>query len=109
MLSDVRMTRTQLRPAEWCRTARIPRAPQQAGTHTAVGLGPVGVMVNGVAFFDPRDAQSYNNQGIWHQNANVFESNSFDGGPWAPSQGLAPSVFHHISSQGSLRSERENP
>jgi hypothetical protein len=66
-------------------TVHIPRSPQvQLGAKTSVGLGPIGVMVNGVAFFDARDAASYNNQNIWHQNANVFEASSFDGAPGHP-------------------------
>jgi hypothetical protein len=66
-------------------TVHLPRNPvAQTGTKTTVGMGPIGVMVNGVAFFDARDAQSYNNQNLWHQNANVFEASSFDGGPGHP-------------------------
>jgi hypothetical protein len=77
-------------PSDRNRTFRLPRAPvAQGGTKTAVGLGPVGVMVNGVPFFDPRDAQSYNNQNIWHQNANVYEASSFDGGPGHPVPDMA--------------------
>jgi hypothetical protein len=66
-------------PSDRNRTVRIPRNPVvNNGAKTNVGLGPVGVMVNGVAFFDPRDAQTYNNQNVWHQNANKWEASSFD-------------------------------
>lgn len=72
-------------PTDRNRTVRLPLNPTaNPGTKTTVGLGPVGVMVNGVAFFDPRDNQSYNNANVWHQNANVFEASSFDTGPAHP-------------------------
>jgi len=45
-------------------------------------------MVNGTEFFDPRDAASYNNQNIWHQNANVFEAASFDSAKGHPAPGM---------------------
>jgi hypothetical protein len=74
-------------PAAQNRTARIPRAPQvQSGTKASVGLGNIGIMVNGATFFDPRDAMSYQNQNVWHQNANVFEAVSFDAAPGHPQQ-----------------------
>src|SRR5437763_1238312 len=57
----------------------IPRQPQvQSGAKTATGLGPIGTFVNGVSVFNPKDANSYNNQNIWHQNAVVVEAGSFD-------------------------------
>jgi hypothetical protein len=66
-------------PSDRNRTFHIPRTPvANTGAKTNVGLGPVGVMVNGVPFFDPRDAASYNNQNVWHQNANKWEASSFD-------------------------------
>ena len=80
-------------PAAQNRTARIPRAPQvQTSTKTNVGLGNVGIMINGATFFDPRDAMSYNNQNVWHQNANVFEAVSFDNAPGHPQQ---QGVYHY--------------
>ena len=49
---------------------RIPRSPQkQNGNNTLTGLGPIGVLVNGVVFFNPTDARSYNNQRIWWEDA----------------------------------------
>jgi hypothetical protein len=72
-------------PSDRNRTFDIPRDPiVNPGPKTNVGLGAVGVMVNGVPFFDPRDAQTYNNQGVWHQNANKFEASSFDSGKGHP-------------------------
>lgn len=72
-------------PSDRNRTVDIPRNPVvNNGTKTNVGLGPIGVMVNGVSFFSASDAQSYNNQNVWHQNANVFEASSFDSAPGHP-------------------------
>lgn len=78
-------------PADRNRTYRIPRVPVAATTtHTNVGLGAIGTMVNGVNLFNALDAQTYNNGGTWHQVANVFEASSFDSGPGhpAPGQGM---------------------
>ncbi|MFT3788393.1 MAG: YHYH protein [Tepidisphaeraceae bacterium] len=88
-------------PANANRTSRLPRTPVIATTKTTVGLGSVGVMVNGGLFFNPQDANSYNNQNVWHQNANVFEASSFDIGPGhpAPNQGATgnpiPGTYHY--------------
>jgi hypothetical protein len=41
---------------------RVPRSPAaQNGNHTGTSLGPIGFMVNGVAFFNASDGHSYNN------------------------------------------------
>lgn len=89
-------------PSDRNRTFRIPRTPTpQSGTHTATGLGAIGVMVNGVPFFNGADANSYNNQNVWHQNANVVEAVSFDAAPGhpAPLQGQSgnpiPGIYHY--------------
>jgi hypothetical protein len=91
-------------PSNQNRISRIPRIPQvQTGTKSPTGLGNVGVMVNGVAFFNPRDAASYNNLNTWHQNANVFEAASFDTGRGHPAPGmqmpqpgqLVPGNYHY--------------
>ena len=58
----------------------------QPGAKTATGLGNVGVMVNGVGFFNALDAQTYQNDNTWHQIANVFEATSFDTGPGHPAR-----------------------
>lgn len=57
---------------------RIPRNPTLAATMPTVGMGHVGVFVNGVTIFNPADARSYNNLNIWHQNAMWFEAAGFD-------------------------------
>ena len=98
-------------PTNRNRTMRIPRAPVvNTGTKTAVGLGPIGVMVNGVSFFDPRDNQSYNNQGVWHQNANVFEASGFDGGPGHPApdmQSQTTGSYHYHQAPVALINQRD--
>src|SRR6266496_3074593 len=82
--------------------------PAAAGTNTATPLGPIGVFLNGVPLFNPKDAMSYNNQNIWHQNAAVVEASSFDtalGHP-APQQGATgnplPGDYHHHQLSPSL-------
>lgn len=58
---------------------KIPLKPQvQTGTKTAVGLGHVAVLINGVPVYNYADARSYNNGNVWHQNAIVFERTGFD-------------------------------
>jgi len=60
-------------------TFKIPRVPQvNNGTKTATALGHIGVLANGVSIFNAKDAMSYNNQNIWHQNAVIVEAPSFD-------------------------------
>jgi len=48
------------------------------GAPVATPLGHVGVWTNGVSVFNALDAMSYNNQGVWNQNAVVVEGISFD-------------------------------
>lgn len=58
---------------------KITRNPQEnAGTRTATALGHIGVWSNGVSIFNAKDAFSYNNQGIWNQDALPNEGISFD-------------------------------
>ncbi len=73
---------------------RIPRVPVQATTHSATGLGEIGLYLNGVAMFNSLDGFSYNNasgtdkssmgppgqtgDGIWQRNANYAEEATFD-------------------------------
>ena len=71
---------------------RIPRTPQpETGTETTVPLGAIGALINGVLFENYADAMSYNNQGVWNQNANFFEGDGFDCARGHP-QG---SAYHH--------------
>lgn len=58
---------------------RITRTPAvNKGTPVATPLGHIGVWTNGVSIFNARDARSYMDADIWHQNAIVVEGSSFD-------------------------------
>jgi hypothetical protein len=58
---------------------KITRTPvQNTGTPVATGLGHIGVWTNGVSIFNAKDAMSYNNAGVWNQNAIVVEGAGFD-------------------------------
>jgi len=58
---------------------RITFNPQEnTGTLINTPLGHIGVWRNGVSIFNAKDATSYNNQGVWFQDAYVFEGSSFD-------------------------------
>lgn len=58
---------------------KITRNPvKNSGAATAVGLGHIGIWSNGVSIFNADDAQTYNNQGVWHRNAYYWEKPSFD-------------------------------
>ncbi|MFN0033310.1 MAG: YHYH protein [Flavobacteriales bacterium] len=60
-------------------TFMLTRNPvENTGTDIATPLGHIGVWKNGVTLFNARDAASYNNLNIWHQNAIVVEGISFD-------------------------------
>lgn len=74
-------------------TFRIPRNPvEESGTKTQIGGGPIGLLLDGSAFFDPFDARSYQNQGIWNQVAYYYEGTDFDntGGHSTPGN-----IYHH--------------
>jgi hypothetical protein len=95
-------------PSNRNRTFRIPLNPQpQAGTHTATGLGAIGVLVNGVPIYNASDNRSYNNANVWHQNANVAEAAGFDTGPGHPSPIMGTSnpvqgAYHYHQSSSAL-------
>ncbi len=76
-------------------TFKFPKTPTYAATGVAVGLGHVGVLLNGVVFYNALDAMSYNNQNIWHQSAVYFEAGSFDSckGHPAPNRAYHPHQF----------------
>jgi hypothetical protein len=79
---------------------QIPRFPvENTGTNTAVGLGQVGVCINGVVMFNAKDAFSYNNDGVWFQCAPVFEAQSFDATGGHPSQ---PGTYHYHQDPSAL-------
>ncbi len=64
----------------------IPRTPvAETGDNALLGLGAQGVFLNGVAVYNFADGLSYNNQGVWHQDANVFEFDGFDSSIGHPS------------------------
>lgn len=67
---------------------RITRNPRAATNPSATTLGPIGVYVNGVPMFNAKDARSYFNQGIWHQNAIVVEGPGFDPAMGHPAPGM---------------------
>lgn len=98
-------------PSNRNRVFRIPLVPTSltgiSDTHTATGLGAIGVMVNGVPFYNSLDARSYMNQNIWHQNANVAELAGFDTGPGHPSPIMGTSnpvqgAYHYHQSPAQL-------
>src|SRR6476661_673368 len=89
---------------------KFPLAPrQQTGTPTSSSrLGNLGVFINGVPIYNYLDGNTYNNQGIWHQNAVMFENTGFDcakghaspvfsGGGGGPGGGgtLVGGTYHH--------------
>ncbi|REJ81956.1 MAG: YHYH protein [Bacteroidetes bacterium] len=75
---------------------KITRNPvQNTGTPVNIGLGHIGVWINGVSIFNASDGQSYNNQGVWNRNAYYWEGPSFDNCLGHP----APNgeYHHHVS------------
>ncbi len=90
---------------------RIPRSPTvQSGTKTSTLLGTIGVFINGVPIYNAKDAISFNNQGIWNQNAVTVEGglvspfiNAFDSALGHPSEvsggttinGYNEGEYHH--------------
>jgi hypothetical protein len=89
-------------PANDNATFDIPRNPQTATTHTATGLGAIGVLINGVDVFNMSDAMSYQNLGVWHNNAGVVEAPSFDAAKAHPQQ---QGVYHNHENPVSLEAE----
>ncbi len=58
---------------------KITRTPaENSGAPINTPLGHIGVWRNGVSIFNAKDAMSYQNQGVWNQNAIVVEGPSFD-------------------------------
>lgn len=85
---------------------KITRSPQpNTGTATATGLGATGVWTNGVTIFNAKDAMSYNNQGVWNQNAIVVEGPSFDACLGHPAQG---GQYHHHLNPKCLYNDRDS-
>lgn len=72
---------------------RITRTPtRNTGTAVETPLGHIGVWSNGVSVFNAKDARSYNNQNVWHQNAVVVEGPGFDECLGHPAPG---GEYHH--------------
>ena len=58
---------------------KISLNPQEnTGNKTKAPMGHTGVWINGVSVFSAEDGMSYQNQGLWNQNALYFEGVSFD-------------------------------
>lgn len=57
---------------------KISRNPTAATSKVGTSLGAMGALINGVALYNPNDAQSYNNLNIWNRNAYYNEKISFD-------------------------------
>ena len=57
---------------------KYPLNPTVATIKTSAGNGPIGAWINGVAFYNPGDAQSYKNLGVWNRNAYIWEGLDFD-------------------------------
>ncbi len=64
---------------------RIPRTTPDEGAHTDTPLSSIGVFVNGVTMYNQLDAQSYENEGVWNNNAIVVRADGMDSGFGHPS------------------------
>ena len=72
---------------------KIPRHPsEETSAKLSTPLGPIGVLINGVVIFNSKDANSYNNQGVWHRNAVIVEATSFDSCLGHPQMN---GIYHH--------------
>jgi hypothetical protein len=72
---------------------KITREPEaNAGTPVTTPLGHIGVWSNGVSIFNAKDAHSYNNVDVWHQNAVAVEGPGFDDCLGHPAPG---GEYHH--------------
>ena len=41
-------------------------------------MGKAGALIDGVSWYNPQDANSYNSLGVWNRNAFFWEYSSFD-------------------------------
>ncbi|MDO7849402.1 YHYH protein [Hymenobacter sp. M29] len=85
---------------------KITRTPTpNTATPTATPLGHTGVWSNGVSIFNAKDGMSYNNAGVWNQNAIVVEGPSFDSCLGHP----APNgEYHHHLNPRCLYNDRDS-
>ncbi|MCB0761786.1 MAG: YHYH protein [Flavobacteriales bacterium] len=76
---------------------QIPRFPQEeTGSNYEVGLGHIGILINGVPIYNASDAMVYNT--YWEQNAIFNENDGFDcakGHPSPNMQNINQSYYHH--------------
>ncbi|MBD2724020.1 YHYH protein [Hymenobacter armeniacus] len=85
---------------------KITRTPQpNTGTPTATPLGHTGIWSNGVSIFNAKDAMSYNNAGVWNQNAIVVEGPSFDSCLGHPA---GNGEYHHHLNPRCLYNDRDS-
>ncbi|MFD2721744.1 YHYH protein [Hymenobacter monticola] len=85
---------------------KITRTPQpNTGPATATPLGHTGIWSNGVSIFNARDAMSYNNAGVWNQNAIVVEGPSFDSCLGHPA---GNGEYHHHLNPRCLYNDRDS-
>lgn len=83
-------------PANQNYTFKIIRTPTPStGAGTATQLGAIGLWRNGVTMFNAKDARSYQNRDVWHQNAIVVEGPGFDACEGHPAPGGA--YHHHLN------------
>jgi hypothetical protein len=85
---------------------KITRTPvPNTSTATATPLGHTGIWSNGVSIFNAKDAMSYNNAGIWNQNAIVVEGHSFDSCLGHPA---GNGEYHHHLNPRCLYNDRDS-
>lgn len=85
---------------------KITRTPQKNnGTPTPTSLGHIGVWSNGVSIFNAKDARTYNNANVWHQNAIVVEGPGFDACLGHPAPG---GEYHHHLNPRCLYNDRDS-
>lgn len=85
---------------------KIPRMPvPHTGAATPTPLGPAGLWRNGVTMFNAKDARSYLNQDVWHQNAIVVEGPGFDSCLGHPNQ---TGAYHHHLNPKCLYNDRDS-
>ena len=86
---------------------RIPRTTPAEGTHIDTPLSSIGVFVNGVTMYNQLDATSYENEGVWNNNAIVVRASGMDSGLGHPSPlmmgpgaGSEASAYEHTHANG---------
>lgn len=75
-------------------TFKFPRTPmEETGSKRSVpGGGAIAVSSNGVVFFGFGDARTYNDEGVWEQDAWVSEGSTMDAGAGHPTGG---GIYHY--------------